>query len=36
MAELNSVGSDPDHWVNRCAAAYYGLEKVIVTGEDRR
>jgi hypothetical protein len=27
--ELNVVGSDPDHWVNQCAAEYYGIDAIV-------
>lgn len=27
--ELNVVGADADHWVNQCAAEYYGVDAIV-------
>lgn len=28
-AELEDIGSDPQHWVNSCVAQYYGIQSVV-------
>jgi hypothetical protein len=30
---LEDIGPDADHWVNRCAAIYYGVETITATTE---
>ena len=28
-AELEDIGPDPNHWVNSCAAQYYGIQSIV-------